>query len=313
MDWSNEPYVRVYTRETDDDLALSWDALSVWRAMLLRFDRSGMIETRRGARGLAAVLRAPSEVVERSLPELLEDGRIVQTDRGFMAPNFIEAQEATKSDRLRQKESRDRRRARNLDQPVTKSDASVTSGHERSQVVTLTSADPDPLLDSALLDVAKRDDLPLPEQIPLPEVARSPETSLEGDLSRSLDVAQRHGAARRDLWAQLNAARAQLAQELGVSLRPLHPQDPGERALGLRLRESESLAIGIANAEHVIAVALAEARATGSGEWLTGVVFEDRGWRRALGTTPEHAARARPRAAGPRGPQDEPARRIKAL
>ena len=27
MDWSNAPRVRVYTRETDDDLALSRDAL----------------------------------------------------------------------------------------------------------------------------------------------------------------------------------------------------------------------------------------------------------------------------------------------
>ena len=144
MDWSNEPYVRVYTRETDDDLALSWEARALWKEMLCKFDRSGVIETKRAAKGLAAVVKMPPEVVARVLPELLEDGRLREIPTGYFAPNFIEAQEAKKSDKLRQKESRDRRRQRNLDLPVTNRDEAVTIRDETSRGVTLCSADPDP-------------------------------------------------------------------------------------------------------------------------------------------------------------------------
>jgi hypothetical protein len=110
MDWSNELYVRLYRRETDDDLLLSWEARAVWHEMLKKFDRSGIIQTRRGALGLAALVRIPAPVVERALLELVEDGRIRQIDTGYFAPNFMAAQETGKSDRLRQKEFRERRR-----------------------------------------------------------------------------------------------------------------------------------------------------------------------------------------------------------
>lgn len=162
MDWSNEPYVRVYTRVTDDDLALSFDAISLWRAILLLFDRSGVLQTRRGARGLAAVTRMPIERLEPALRELLNDGRLQSIDGGFIAPNFVAAQTAVKSDRLRQKELRDRRRLDSLstskqpvaevpvtirDVDITDSDSSVTRGHASSRDVTLTIPDhTDPIL-----------------------------------------------------------------------------------------------------------------------------------------------------------------------
>lgn len=147
MDWSNENYVRLYTRETDDDLVLSWEARAVWHEMLKRFDRSGFMAIKRGRRGLAAMVRMPLEVVERVIPELLDDGRIREIEAGYIAPNFMEAQEATKSDRQRQRDSRTRRRAQNLHSvtdlhsDVTFCDADVTPTRE---VVTLTSADPKP-------------------------------------------------------------------------------------------------------------------------------------------------------------------------
>jgi len=111
MDWSNEDYVKVYVRETDDDLVLSWQARALWAAMMIKFDRAVLLPTRRGARGLAAIVRMPPEVVEAALPELLEDGRVSEVTGGYFAPNFLAAQEATKSDKLRQRESRERRAA----------------------------------------------------------------------------------------------------------------------------------------------------------------------------------------------------------
>lgn len=111
MDWSNEEYVKVYRRETDDDLILTWQARALWAAMLVKFDRAGLLETRRGVRGLAALVRIPLDVVQAVLPELLEDGRVQEVPLGYFSPNFLAAQEASKSDKLRQRDSRARRAA----------------------------------------------------------------------------------------------------------------------------------------------------------------------------------------------------------
>lgn len=168
MDWSNEDYVRMYTRETSDDLLLSWKAVALWRAMLCKFDRAGLIATRRGSRGLAALVRIPHEVVEPALAELIDDGRVQCKEVGYFAPNFLAAQSATKSDRQRQREARERRASEthalpnvnesNID--VTSRDSgvtfrdemsrAVTPRHAPSQTVTLTSADPDPDPDSGV-------------------------------------------------------------------------------------------------------------------------------------------------------------------
>jgi len=132
MDWANEEYVRLYTRETADDLELSWEAVALWRAMLCKFDRSGVIPVRNGWPSIARMVRMPIDVVERAGPELVTDGRVRVTKHGFVAPNFTEAQTASKSDKLRQRESRDRRRETALAKPSEK----TTSGHKRSQAVT---------------------------------------------------------------------------------------------------------------------------------------------------------------------------------
>jgi hypothetical protein len=173
VDWHNEEYVRVYTRETADDLDLSWQALALWRAVLVRFDRSGIIAARNGWLSVSRMTRIPLEVVEAAGPELLRDGRLKQVEGGFWAPNFIDAQTATKSDKVRQKASRDRRRSEAASQvlntpsaetairheashDVTSGHAPVTLSHAPSQNVTLCSAllcDPSALRGSALLPV----------------------------------------------------------------------------------------------------------------------------------------------------------------
>jgi len=144
MDWSNELYVKLYRRETDDDLLLSWDARALWHEMLKRFDRSGLLTTRRGVLGLAALVRGDVAVIEHAIAELEQDGRVRRVDAGWLAPNFVPAQDARKNDRLRQQEAREKRRreAINSIEPhndVTGRDESshdVTRGHEPSHDVT---------------------------------------------------------------------------------------------------------------------------------------------------------------------------------
>jgi hypothetical protein len=152
MDWSNEEYVRLYTRETTDDLELSWEALAVWHAMLRKFDRSGLMKAKNGWRSVAMATRIPLDVVQRAGADLVKDGRVREVAGGFLAPNFIEAQTASKSDKSRQRESRDRRRREAYSQVIDSTNAShvtsqaVTPSHAESRDVTLCSAllcDPD--------------------------------------------------------------------------------------------------------------------------------------------------------------------------
>ncbi len=147
----------MYTRETPDDRELSWDALALWRTLLVKFDRSGLLPLRNGWHSVAKAIGWPSEVVLRAGPELINDGRVRMVEVGLFAPNFSEAQTASKSDKVRQRESRERRRTRadsmqDIDITTTGHEQSqpVTSSHSESRNVTLRSA----LLCSASLPVA---------------------------------------------------------------------------------------------------------------------------------------------------------------
>jgi len=146
MDWSNERWRKLYIRDTEDDRLLSWESRALWHEMIKRCDDSGLIRTRRGASGLALLTDIPAEVVERALPPLLEDGRVVSASEAFVLRNFIEAQEAKSTDRLRKQESRSRARSKALSNSpydgVTNRDRmspEVTASHDSSQGVTLRS------------------------------------------------------------------------------------------------------------------------------------------------------------------------------
>ena len=137
MDWENERYVRVYTRDTIDWVALGWEAQALFFFIIRKVDRSGVLEVgKHGARGIAALVGMPAEIVERSLPILIADGCVTITGGLLLIPNFIEAQEAKQSDKQRQKECRERRRSEARSQNVTGPSHNVTESHGRSQPVT---------------------------------------------------------------------------------------------------------------------------------------------------------------------------------
>jgi hypothetical protein len=163
MDWSNERYVRLYTRDTTDWQVLSFEAQGLMALLMRKVDRAGVLpfgkQGRRGD-GVAVALAVchPSRVdaIGAALEELLADGCITIRDREggreLVIPNFITAQEATMSDRQRQKVSRERRRdgchmdldgvtleSRNVtseSRNVTPTSRPVTGCHEASQPVT---------------------------------------------------------------------------------------------------------------------------------------------------------------------------------
>jgi hypothetical protein len=132
MDWTNERYVRAYVRDTADYLVLSWQARGLWWEVIRKADRSGVVATNHGARGVAALVRWPIEVVQDALSELVADGCIQECAGGFVLPNYMPAQEAAKSTSERKRESRESRRL----QMVTIRDPSGTNRDQESQSVT---------------------------------------------------------------------------------------------------------------------------------------------------------------------------------
>ena len=130
MDWSSERYVRLYVRDTDDWLSLSWQAQGLLPQLLRKATRSGLIDTKRGAKGVAVLTRWPLDVVERALAELLADGVLVACEGGYAFPNFIDAQEAVKGDALRSREKRERLRDHMLRGADTNRGGSDTTRHE---------------------------------------------------------------------------------------------------------------------------------------------------------------------------------------
>lgn len=131
MNWSDERYVRVYTRDTTSWLMWSWQARALFVLLLRKADRRGVIDLAgHGKRGIVAHVSMPWEVAGPALEELLVDGCLVyreernetSTDRNATSVrfrNYIAAQEAVASPRLRQQAWRERRR----DDSSTGSDA----------------------------------------------------------------------------------------------------------------------------------------------------------------------------------------------
>jgi len=104
-------YVRFYKEQDALWHALSWDARSVYAAILVASDRRGQIPVRRsGERGLAALLRCPLEVLVAGVRELRDDGRIVIEDGVVSIVGYVHEQAHHNAPSERQRRMRDKDR-----------------------------------------------------------------------------------------------------------------------------------------------------------------------------------------------------------
>lgn len=153
-------------------------------------------------------------------------------------------------------------------------------------------------------------DLPDPDP-PLPRAGATPDPEPPAAAAAPPRGLERRQVLRAQIWASLVAARARVAAELGVPARPLMAQDPGEISLATLLATAgDQLEETATTALHVVAIAEAEARRDRSLQWLTGVIFEPRNFRRLAAMSLEDARRARPTKPGaPADPPRKPPRR----
>lgn len=143
--------MRLYTRDTASWKLLGWEGQTVLMHMLRdRFDRAGVFDCNghSASQAVTAVTGLPAEVVERGLLSLLTSKVWIEKHGALVWPKFVAAQTCKRADRLRQQESRRKRRdAAMVNPPQETGDLSrpVTDGHEchnQSRNVTLSQAKP---------------------------------------------------------------------------------------------------------------------------------------------------------------------------
>lgn len=141
MRFEDERYVRLFTRDTATWKLLPWQSKALLPLLLRKLDRAGLADVGdEGLEGVAALIDMPLELVEAGMPALLKRGVFTLVGGRLLMPNFLVAQEAKASDKLRAKEHRERVRARELPDPpgstVTQRDATVTNRDDPSRCVT---------------------------------------------------------------------------------------------------------------------------------------------------------------------------------
>ena len=111
MDWSDERYVRLYTRDTATWNSLEWEGQTVLMHLLRKIDRAGVMDFEDDVtEAIHHVTRLPMHVIEAGLPRMIKKKVVEVTGQTLVFVNFIEAQEAHASQKHRAAEYRARRR-----------------------------------------------------------------------------------------------------------------------------------------------------------------------------------------------------------
>lgn len=134
MDWSEETWVKLYTRETTTMAMMPWETRAVLHELMKRVGFDGVVPLgRHGLRGLASLLRMPENVVQDAVADLAGEGVLAVADgeTSLLLVNFYDAQKARTSDKERKRRSRDSKAAE------AKATAGVvTASHSPSHLVT---------------------------------------------------------------------------------------------------------------------------------------------------------------------------------
>lgn len=174
MDWSNEDYVRAYTRDTADLMAIGPEGRLLWWELLRKADKSGVIDHGGDLDVLPDLLRVPFAWWSMAFPRLLKRGMVLDNGKALVIPNYVLAQTTAKSDKQRQRESRERRKNDALAMLASDASASqnVTGSHDESRGVTKCHPT---LRDATLRDASLRNAIPRP----LDELENASQPTLE--------------------------------------------------------------------------------------------------------------------------------------
>ena len=147
MRWADEDWVKLYTRDTPDFLALSFEAQALFVLLLRKVDRAGLLPL--GKRGRASIFLAIGQAhraadLNHALEELMADGCVLVDEerRVMVVRNYAEAQAARASDAARKRAERARDSAEASKSALFGENChaeshAVTQSHAESHAVTL--------------------------------------------------------------------------------------------------------------------------------------------------------------------------------
>lgn len=112
MDFANERYVRIYTRDTLTWKRMRFEGQTVFMHVARKLDRSGTLDLDdlEPAEAIFVITGVPMEFVEAGLAHLLRLDVFRVEDGRLYAPNWLAAQEAKATASARQQRYRDRQR-----------------------------------------------------------------------------------------------------------------------------------------------------------------------------------------------------------
>jgi hypothetical protein len=224
VNFDDERFVKIFTRDTVTWKLLGWEGRCVLLMLLRKVDRAGCVDLGSGIEGLALLLDLPEDVTERGFAACLRRSCVTQHDQIAVVPNFVRAQDSRQTDRVRQAESRARRRDSGLvSQNVTDTNEQVTKRDEASQPVTRShteSHDVTPRLDQTRTDQNKYSLVDSDQS--QPELALVPQQAAESGHKSQSDKpgaeqsqakpkrASTHTAIATTLLGELSAARMRI-------------------------------------------------------------------------------------------------------
>lgn len=112
MNWSDERYVKFYVRDTLTWLSLPFEARAVLALMMRKVDGAGVLETGTfdPVVALAMQIVAPVDFVRVGLTALMAAETVEKVANGLLLTNFVDAQEATKTETQKKRDQRSRSR-----------------------------------------------------------------------------------------------------------------------------------------------------------------------------------------------------------
>jgi hypothetical protein len=132
MNWQDEPWIKLYTRDTVSWKLLPWQSKALLLLLLRKVDRAGVMDigNHKPEHAITAITDIPLEVVEVGLKPLLDNGTFEVVGNALVCVNFVDAQSTAQSDKARQKASREKRRDVTRRHDLSQN---VTDGHEMGQ------------------------------------------------------------------------------------------------------------------------------------------------------------------------------------
>lgn len=113
MDFSDEHYVKLFTRDTVTWRSWPWQARAVLPLLMRAVDHAGILSVgeREPARSVALMVDMPTEVVAPGLAALLADGTLELVAGSLIITKFNDAQESKKSNAQAKREQREKAKA----------------------------------------------------------------------------------------------------------------------------------------------------------------------------------------------------------